>query len=51
MKPKPNIGEPAPHFDASATGGDFTEETQIKLSDFIGQKVVLYFYPKNSTPG
>ncbi len=25
--------------------------TEIKLSDFTGKKVVLYFYPKDSTPG
>lgn len=25
--------------------------TEIKLSDFAGKKVVLYFYPKDSTPG
>ena len=24
---------------------------QVKLSDFAGQKVVVYFYPKDSTPG
>ena len=24
---------------------------EIKLSDFAGKKVVLYFYPKDSTPG
>ncbi len=29
----------------STTGGD------IKLSDFKGQKIVLYFYPKDNTPG
>lgn len=28
-----------------------TPEQTIKLSDFKGQKMVLYFYPKDSTPG
>ena len=27
------------------------EGEDIKLSDFIGKKVVLYFYPKDNTPG
>lgn len=48
---KPSIGEPAPPFNAAVIGGEYTEETQIKLLDFIGKKVVLYFYPKDSTPG
>lgn len=48
---KPSIGKPAPNFTASAIGGDYHEETTIQLSDFIGKNVVLYFYPKDSTPG
>lgn len=27
------------------------EEHEIHLSDFLGKKVVLYFYPKDNTPG
>ena len=34
---------------------DFTLKNQdgqeVRLSDFIGKKVVLYFYPKDNTPG
>ena len=34
---------------------DFTLKNQhgeeVRLSDFLGKKVVLYFYPKDSTPG
>jgi len=28
-----------------------SEGEQVRLSDFIGKKVVLYFYPKDNTPG
>lgn len=48
---KPIIGEPAPQFNASVIGGSYKQETKIKLSDLIGQKVVIYFYPKDATPG
>ena len=39
-------GDQAPDFEA-ATDAD----TQIKLSDLRGKRVVLYFYPKDDTPG
>ena len=39
-------GQPAPDFSAPATG-----EATITLSQLQGKKVVLYFYPKDSTPG
>jgi peroxiredoxin Q/BCP len=43
----PTIGQPAPAFSLPATGG-----TTIRLEDFRGkQAVVLYFYPKDDTPG
>ena len=48
---KPNIGEPAPDFEVTAIGGKYSQETQVKLTDFAGQKVVLFFYPKDLTPG
>ncbi|HNF88393.1 MAG TPA: peroxiredoxin [Thiobacillaceae bacterium] len=35
-----------PDIELAATGGK-----RIKLSDFKGRGVVLYFYPKDSTPG
>ena len=41
-----NIGDKAPDFSAK----DQNNNT-IKLSDFLGKKVVLYFYPKDDTPG
>ena len=39
------VDQPVPDFTAAATGGDFT------LSALRGKKVVLYFYPKDNTPG
>ncbi len=39
-------GTKAPYFEGVDENGDM-----VKLSDFEGQKLVLYFYPKDSTPG
>lgn len=39
-------GDVAPDFSSRDQAGN-----PIKLSDFRGQKVVLYFYPKDDTPG
>jgi peroxiredoxin Q/BCP len=43
---KLQAGDLAPDFSVNDQHGK-----QIKLSDFKGKKVVLYFYPKDSTPG
>ncbi|MFC1684223.1 peroxiredoxin [Pseudomonadota bacterium] len=40
------IGKPVPDIELAATG-----DKRIKLSDFRGKTLVLYFYPKASTPG
>ena len=40
------IGDPAPDFTLPDQGG-----TAVKLSQFKGQRVVIYFYPKDDTPG
>ena len=40
------IGDRAPYFEGTDQNGDI-----IRLSDFKGRKLVLYFYPKDSTPG
>ncbi|SFI62326.1 thioredoxin-dependent thiol peroxidase [Celeribacter neptunius] len=40
------IGTPAPDFTLPRDGGE-----TVTLSDLRGQKVVLYFYPKDNTPG
>jgi len=39
-------GDSAPEFSAAANGGG-----KISLADFRGKSVVLYFYPKDDTPG
>ena len=39
-------GKPAPDFELTTDDGQ-----TVKLSDFRGKQVVLYFYPKDDTPG
>ncbi len=39
-------GKPAPEFELKSDAGD-----TVKLSDLRGTPVVLYFYPKDDTPG
>ncbi|OAZ98937.1 peroxiredoxin [Halomonas sp. G11] len=41
-----DIGQTVPDFSAPATG-----DTTLTLSELRGQQVVVYFYPKASTPG
>jgi peroxiredoxin Q/BCP len=41
-----SVGTDAPAFTAKDTNGN-----TISLSDFAGKTVVLYFYPKDDTPG
>jgi peroxiredoxin Q/BCP len=45
------IGEKAPAFRAVAVGGEFGDGQEIALEDLRGAPVVLYFYPKDDTPG
>ena len=40
------LDKPAPAFELPATGG-----TNFRLADARGRAVVLYFYPKDNTPG
>nr|MBQ5811253.1 thioredoxin-dependent thiol peroxidase [Clostridia bacterium] len=40
------IGQKAPQFTLFDKDGK-----EVSLSDFLGKKVVLYFYPKDNTPG
>jgi len=44
-------GDKAPTFTATAVGGVYGWGETVKLADFKGQTVVLYFYPKDDTPG
>lgn len=43
---KPIEGEPAPQFEGKDQNGN-----NISLSIYLGKKIVLYFYPKDNTPG
>ena len=45
------IGDPAPDFQATAVGGIYGGGQEVKLADFAGSTIVLYFYPKDDTPG
>jgi peroxiredoxin Q/BCP len=40
------VGQQAPAFEAKIETG-----ATIRLSDYLGKKVILYFYPKDATPG
>ncbi len=40
------IGDKAPYFEMKNQNGDI-----VKLTDYKGEKLVLFFYPKASTPG
>ena len=41
-----NPGDQAPDFEAQSDAGE-----TVRLSDFRGRKVILYFYPKDNTTG
>ncbi len=40
------VGDKAPNFSLPDKDGN-----TVSLSDFVGKKVVVYFYPKDNTPG
>jgi peroxiredoxin Q/BCP len=40
------VGDKAPQFKGKNQHGE-----EVKLSDFKGKKIILYFYPKDNTPG
>jgi peroxiredoxin Q/BCP len=46
MRTELEAGTPAPTFEAKTDSGE-----TVSLADYRGQKVVLYFYPKDDTPG
>jgi len=49
--PKPELHKPAPDFTAPVVGGSYQTGDTISLSQLKGKPVVLYFYPKDDTPG
>jgi thioredoxin-dependent peroxiredoxin len=44
-------GDIAPDFTATAIGGKYGNGQTVTLAQFRGSPVVLYFYPKDDTPG
>jgi peroxiredoxin Q/BCP len=44
--PKLKLGDPAPDFT-----GKLTDGTTVRLKDYRGKKLVIYFYPMDDTPG
>lgn len=40
------VGDKAPQFSAQDQN-----DNMVSLSDFLGRKVILYFYPRDNTPG
>jgi len=51
MKSDLKAGDPAPDFSALAVGGPYGDGAEVSLQSLHGQQVVLYFYPKDDTPG
>ena len=46
MSLAPQTGDKAPDFTTKTDSGE-----TVSLSDYRGQRVILYFYPKDDTPG
>ena len=47
-----DTGSKAPSFKGLAVGGEYGDSgTTVSLADFKGRDLVLYFYPKDDTPG
>jgi thioredoxin-dependent peroxiredoxin len=44
-----SVGATAPDFHSQVVNGD--QVTPVSLADYHGHKLVLYFYPKDNTPG
>ena len=41
-----SVGDPAPNFECTAHTGE-----TVRLSDFRGQRLILWYFPKADTPG
>lgn len=48
---KPALNSKAPDFTAPVVGGSYKDGDTVTLSELKGQPVMLYFYPKDDTPG
>ena len=51
MSKELQAGDDAPLFTTTAVGGRFGDGQPVTLGDFSGHPLVLYFYPKDDTPG
>ncbi|MCF6311596.1 MAG: thioredoxin-dependent thiol peroxidase [Verrucomicrobiales bacterium] len=51
MTEQVKVGDEAPEFEAPVVGGEYEDGVQVSLKALRGRKVVLYFYPKDDTPG
>ena len=51
MSKQLKIGDAAPNFTLPVIGGEYEDGASVSLNDLSGSKVVLYFYPKDNTPG
>ena len=51
MKKELQSGDKAPDFTLTAVGGIYGDGAPVSLSSLRGHPVVLYFYPKDDTPG
>lgn len=51
MNKELKLGDTAPDFTAIAVGGHHGSGEEVSLSRLRGRTVVLYFYPKDDTPG
>ena len=51
MSDELKVGDKAPAFEAAAVGGEYGDGQNVTLRGFRGSPVVLYFYPKDDTPG
>ena len=49
--PALSVGDPAPDFASTAVGGKYGAGQLVRPKEFRGAPVVLYFYPKDDTPG
>lgn len=44
-------GDSAPDFSLPVIGGEYPDGATVSLDDLRGSKIILYFYPRDNTPG